>query len=623
MKGNQASTPELRSIFASAARMLCLVWRASRWYCLATLALTAITAVVPPAQIWLTKMIIDGVADATAAGAPRDMATWYVLLSPVAGVFLVWVGGGLCQSLNSHVRELMAVRTRIHVECLILGKTNELDAAFYEIPAMHDRLSRANGQSFHVHNFTINCVEFLARLMSLGALLGLLANLHPLAVAVLLLTAAPLTFILAWSANQQWNLLHDQTPARRMSRYVHGLLASRGAFKEARLFGLHDRFLTQFRRFWLQHFEDERRIRLAAEGATMGLFLLAMAGVAGIWLYAIVQAAHGRISLGEVALAFQASERSRALLAQMFLGVGRFYEICVFVDNLFEFLDMDPGSVDGALARGGHYRVPAPIEKEIEFRNVSFRYPGEADYVLRDLSFCLCPDEAVALVGENGAGKTTLVKLLARFYDPTQGEILADGRDLREFDVLDWHRHVGVIFQDFLRYHLTVRENIGFGQVESVDDRGRVAAAAEKGGAAALIDGLPCGYETVLGKMAPVDQGSLRRRLPGGSDLSGGEWQKIALSRAFMRDSQVLILDEPTAALDALAEYEVYRRFAELTGGRTTVFISHRFSTVRMADRILVLRSGRLAEQGTHEELVALNGHYASMFEAQAERYRD
>ena len=307
----------------------------------------------------------------------------------------------------------------------------------------------------------------------------------------------------------------------------------------------------------------------------------------------------------------------RADLGELFKRGGIFYENSLFVSSLFQFLDLQPNAVEGALARPQPSTqqspppIPAPLKQGIEFRNVSFHYPGAERLVLQNVSFTLQPGSSVALVGDNGAGKTTLVKLLARFYDPTEGAILLDGRDLRDYDVAALQANIGVIFQDFVRYQVTAQENIGFGRVEEIDDLTRIIAAADKGGAVPVIEKLPNGYQTMLGKT-----------FEDSVDLSGGEWQKIALSRAFMRDAQILILDEPTAALDAKAEYDVYLRFAELTGGKTTIFISHRFSTVRMAQHILVLADGRLVEEGTHDQLMALGGSYAEMFTIQAERYR-
>jgi ATP-binding cassette, subfamily B, bacterial len=601
----------VRSTLRNASRMLGLVWQSGRTYALLAVLLALASSAVVPLQIWLTRLVIDGVSATAATGPPEDPDAWRALLAPLGGVFLVWMAGVVCESVSTQVRDLLCTRTRIHVECLILAKTADLDVAFFESPASYDRLDRANRLSFEAFNFALEGLRFLTSLLTLGALLAMLVQLHPLAAVVLLFTAAPLTAILVRTARRIRSLVSDHTPARRMARYLAGLLTARAAVSEVRLLGLHDRFIDAFRCAGLRQFRDERRVRLSAEAASAGVGVLSMAGVAGIWLYSIVHAVLGRITLGDVALAFQAAEQARNRLAQLFQTFGWFYNTCLFVDDLFAFLDLDAASVDGALHRRGRAAPPDPITRSIEFRHVSFRYPGASRYVLRDISLELRPGETHALVGENGAGKTTLVKLLARLYDPTEGGILVDGTDLRDIDPQAWWQQTGVIFQDFMRYDLSVRENVGFGQLGHLDDSDRVAAAAEIGGAKELIESLPDGYDTILGKTFIE-----------GVDLSGGEWQKLGLSRAFMRDAQLLILDEPTAALDALAESAVYERFDRLTRGKTTVFISHRFSTVRVADHILVLRGGELAESGTHQELMVRAGHYARMFLVQAERYR-
>jgi ATP-binding cassette subfamily B protein len=315
----------------------------------------------------------------------------------------------------------------------------------------------------------------------------------------------------------------------------------------------------------------------------------------------------GRISIGKFAFLTGAFSRSRNYIESILSGFTNISDEAVFLKDMFDFFAMEPTihSSPGALP------APRPIRDGFEFRNVAFAYPGSDHLVVKNINFRLHPAEKLALIGENGTGKTTLVKLLARLYDPTQGSILLDGVDLREYDVEDLRREIGVIFQDYMRYDMIIRENIGFGQIEAIDDRQRIETAARKSLAKGLVDRLPNGYEQMVG-----------RRFEGGVDLSGGEWQKIALARAYMRDAQLLILDEPTATLDARAEYEVFQRFSELTRGRSAILISHRFSTVRMADRILVLADGEVCEEGTHKQLVDLGGRYAELFELQAAGYR-
>ncbi|MEW6755345.1 MAG: hypothetical protein AB1505_30845 [Candidatus Latescibacterota bacterium] len=362
--------------FRHAPRMLRLVWRTSRVHSLAAVLLALLTAAVTPLQLWLTRLVIDAVAATAPSGPPTDVAAWQALLAPLGGVFLVWMAGVVCQSLSVQVSDLLSTRTRIHVEGLIWAKTADLDVAFFESPAGHDRLGRAHQQSFQAFNFTWWCVRFLGELLTLGALLALLARLHPVADAALLLTTVPLTAIVVRTAGQMRQLISEHTPARRMAQYVAGLLGSRAAAPEVRLFGLHPRFVEAFRSASLRQLHHERRIRLGAEWAAAGVTGLSMAGVAGIWLYAIVQAVHGGITLGELALVFQAAEQGRQRLTQLFLALGRFHECCLFADDLIAFLDLDPRSVEGALQRRGRALPPVPLALGIEFRGVSFRYPG-------------------------------------------------------------------------------------------------------------------------------------------------------------------------------------------------------------------------------------------------------
>jgi ATP-binding cassette subfamily B protein len=321
----------------------------------------------------------------------------------------------------------------------------------------------------------------------------------------------------------------------------------------------------------------------------------------------LVRTLDGALSAGTFLFLTGAFARSRAYLEKILSGFSDISEQALFVKDLFEFFAIEPAIA----SRPGALPAPRPIRLGFEFRNVSFVYPGSARGVIRNISFCLEPEEKIALIGENGAGKTTLVKLLARLYDPTEGVVLLDGIDLREYDVEDLRKEIGVIFQDYMRYEVAARENIGFGKVENLTDQVRIEMAARRSLAWDVIRRLPSGFDQMIG-----------RRFEGGVDLSGGEWQKFALARAYMRDAQLLILDEPTATLDARAEYEVFQRFAELTRARMAVLISHRFSTVRMADRILVLAEGGIREQGTHSQLVALGGRYAELFELQAAGYR-
>jgi ATP-binding cassette, subfamily B, bacterial len=605
-----------RQVVGYYPRALRLVWGASPRYTLLALLATIASGAVAPTQIWIAKVLIDRIAAALEGSQPGIAFDWSALLAPMVVVFLVWVLGTISESTLEVVTDLLGQMVGHRAEHLLLEKAAQLDMAFFETPAFYDQMESARREMYRAQNLVFFGINVIGPVLSVGGTMALLFRLHPLTVAILLLTSAPHLLLQAYYTSRRFSFWTSNTPALRMAHYMGGLLGSRDAVKEIRLFGLHTPFLARRRQFWDAFLEELRRLYFSQERVKVLLALLSMLGTVGVWVYAVQQALLGRITIGDVALVFQSVEIVRDRLRQIFWTLGGFYEMSLFLSNYFGFLDLAPSAVEGALARdaatsGTAPTVPRPLRQGLEFRGVSFRYPQTEQLVLRDLSFVIRPGERVALVGENGAGKTTLVKLLTRLYDPTSGQILLEGRDLREYDLNDLRHQIGVIFQDYLRYDLSARENIGFGEVTLVDDVERVTRAAESGGASALVERLPRQLETVLG-----------RTFEGGVDLSGGEWQKLALSRAFMRDAQILILDEPTAALDALAEHDVYRRFAELATGKTTLFISHRFSTVRMAEHILVLEEGCLVEEGRHEELLASGGPYAKMFNTQADPYR-
>ncbi|MEZ4861080.1 MAG: ABC transporter ATP-binding protein [Caldilineaceae bacterium] len=604
----------LRRLVGYYPRVVKLVWTASPRYAFLSTAFAIIAALSAPAQIWLTKVIIDNIIGAVQNNAGTTTGIpWEAVLWPVGALMLVLVLGEVSQRLAESSRQFLRFQAEHYARCLLLEKAAQLDLAFYESATFYDQLDRANEGLWRVHNLARHVTDSAGQLLSLGVMLTVVAQLHPLAMVILLIVAIPRLLIETQHAQSMFHLFVRQTQARRMVEYLSKLLVSREAIKEIRLFGLQRPFLDRFRHFWQQFFAETMGLVFAQERRHVVLLIFSALGAGLVWIYAILQAMLGRITIGELTLLIQAVERVRTDLGDLFRRGGAYYEHSLFVGIFFGFLDLAADAVDGALAQRAtteRRSFPAPIQHGIEFRNVSFRYPGAERLVLKNVSCCIPVGASVAVVGKNGAGKTTLVKLLARFYDPTEGVILLDGHDLRDYDVQALRQRMGVIFQDFVRYHLTAKENIGLGELAHSDDLERIIEAAAKGGAVPVIERLPSQYETFLGKTFEA-----------GVDLSGGEWQKLALSRAFMRDAQILVLDEPTAALDALAESEVYQRFAELTAEKTTIFISHRFSTVRMAQQILVLEDGQLIEKGTHRELMDHQGQYAKMFSTQAERY--
>jgi ATP-binding cassette, subfamily B, bacterial len=482
-----------------------------------------------------------------------------------------------------------------------------LDLASFEDPVFYDKLERARRQ-------TTSRMALLAALMILGqdtlSLVSLSAGLLVFSPwLMILLVAAVIPSFLGEThfSRLAYSVLYQRTPQRRQLDYLRLLGASAQSAKEVKIFGLGE-YLTKLYQSVAEAIDAENKA-LAMRRALAGwaLNLVSTGGYYGAYAVVLVRTLAGAISLGTFTFLTGAFSRSRSFIEKILSSFNDITEQAMFLKDLFDFFEIQPTirSLPGAIP------APRPIRQGFEFRNVTFQYAGSARFVVRNINFRLDAGEKVALIGENGAGKTTLVKLLARLYDPTEGQILLDGVDLREYDVDDLRHEIGVIFQDYMRYDALARENIGFGKIEALGERDRIALAADKSLAKSVIERLANGYDQMLGK-----------RFDNGVDLSGGEWQKFALARAYMRDAQLLILDEPTATLDARAEYEVFQRFAELTRGRTAVLISHRFSTVRMADRILVLADGEIREQGTHRELLKVGGHYAELFELQAAGYR-
>ncbi len=614
---------KLKAPFVVYARALGLVWDANPRYAAFSLITALGTAAAVPAQVWIAKIIIDRVAvllgQAKAGTWQNAISLLAPLLLPLGLYLAIWLFSQFFQAVYSSVQNLLSEIIMRHAQYLLLKKAAQLPVAFYEAPAFYDQMVLARNQIYRFANLSYYLFTLTIQSVTLLSLLILLGRVSPLIPAVLLLTVLPKIIVQTHFVNRMAALFMRYAATERMVGYLNSLLTERETVKEIRLFGLQEFFLKSYRRFSRQYTGDIAAITFQKERLNFLLSILALAGTAAIWIFTAFLAVLARITLGDVSLVFQSTERSRTALDELFFYMGYSLENVVYLKNYFAFLDLPPDSVPGALCQGVANQKGAAGDQvdgalrsgRIEFRGVSFRYPGTDRTVLENISFTLHPGQTMALVGENGAGKTTLVKLLARLYDPSEGQILLDGRDLRDYDLADYYRQIGVIFQDFARYDLTARENIGLGCVEAIEDRERVRQAARLGGAAGLIEKLPLQIETVLGK-----------RFEGGVDLSGGEWQKVALSRAFMREAGLLILDEPTAALDIYAESEIYRRFAELSRGKTTVFVTHRLSSVKMAQNILVLKDGRLIEEGTHEALLAKGGEYARMFNMQAERYQ-
>ncbi|MFT3668689.1 MAG: ABC transporter ATP-binding protein [Pseudoxanthomonas sp.] len=613
----RATGPNLRERFDAMRNLgpfLRQIWQTSRTLTVASLGLRIVRAVMPVATLYIGKLIIDEAIrlvglglDLGSLGESLRSGQLDTLLGLLALEFGLAIVSDLLGRLVSYADALLSELFTNATSIRLMEHAAQLDLEDFEDPDLQDKLDRARRQTMGRMNLMSQLfgqVQDAITVVSFAA--GLLVY-APWLIALLALALVP-AFVgeahfnaLGYSLNFQW------TPERRQLEYLRQMGASVETAKEVKIFNLHRFLIDRYRTLAEKFFVANRA--LARRRAFWGALLAAL-GTLGYYVaygYIAWRTVRGDFSIGDLTFLAGSFLRLRQLLEGLLIGFSQVAGQALYLDDLFSFFEIEPEIASPANA----LPVPKPITRGFVFENVGFRYPDAERWAVRHLEFELHAGEVLALVGENGAGKTTLVKLLARLYDPDEGRILLDGRDLREYDIDDLRANIGVIFQDFVRYHLTAGENIGVGRIEAMYDQDRVRAAAARAMADEVIDGLPRGYDQLVG-----------RRFKDSVDLSGGQWQKIAIARAYMRDAQVMILDEPTAALDARSEFEVFQRFKELSDNRTAVLISHRFSSVRMADRILVLNEGRLEASGTHEHLMAQGGRYAELFELQAAGYR-
>jgi len=587
--------------------LLKLVYQTHRGYTVAILALRAVRSFVPLSVLWVGKLIIDGVIAAVRTQAAGAAVDWWHLGGLVGLELGFAVVGEALARLSSLLESLLGDLFGNRISVRLMQHAATLDLAQFEDAEVYDHLERARRQTVgRIGLFTL----LLATAQSLVTLITLASVLllqQPWLLLLLAVAVVPSFLGEAHYASLGYSLLFHWTPERRLLDYLRYMGASDESAKEVKLFGLSDFLVDRYARLSDEFYAENKWLAVRRNVVSTALVTVGTLGYYAAYAVIIYFTVPGRYTIGALTFLAGSFRQSRDLIQGVLLSLSQIYEQSLYLADLFTFFDVQPR----VTSKPGARAVPKPIREGFAFENVGFRYPGSDRWAVRHLTFRIRPEERVALVGENGAGKTTLVKLLARLYDPDEGRILLDGVDLREHDLESLRRNIGVIFQDFVRYEFILKENIGVGQVEGLGDEARIREAARRSLADSVATRLEKGYDQVLG-----------RRFEGGVELSGGEWQKVALGRAYMREAQVLILDEPTAALDARAEYEVFLRFAELTKGKMAVLISHRFSTVRMADRIIVLRGGELVDQGTHEELLARGGLYAELFSLQAAGYR-
>ena len=596
----------VRGTMSGVPRVLALVWKADRKLTLLMAVMTIAQAAVPVSQVYLSKLLIDAVVKAI-RNSGGSVDTKPIIILALLQLVLA-AASSLFTTLANISQQLLQERVSLGVQLLVMEQAGRLDLGFFEDAKSYDMLQQAQQEAASRPVQMVSGTFGLVRTaLTFVSMLGLLLQLEWFLALIALLAPIP-SFIS--SSRYGWMgymMMRRQSPERRRMNYLTTLLTTDTYSKEISVFTLASFFTSRFRKLADTYYNEQQRLVVRRYLAGFAWGSLTIIVSSGTYLYVALLAVHGKVTLGDLTLFTGAATSVQSNFQSLLSGLSSMYENNLYLNTLFDLLKVEPQVHKPDLP----VPVQRPFTKGIEFKHVTYRYKGAEQPALDDVSFTISPGETVAIVGRNGAGKTTLVKLVARLYDPEAGEVLIDGHDVREYDPDDLRSEIGLIFQDYVTYYLSARENIGVGRLDRIDDMEAVRGAAERGGATSLIERLPEGYEALLGRW--FDQGH---------QLSGGEWQKVALSRAFMRDAQILILDEPTAALDAKAEYELFARLRDLTKGRTAIYISHRFSTVRMADRILVIEHGRLVEQGSHDELMRLNGRYAELFTLQAAAYR-
>jgi ATP-binding cassette subfamily B protein len=594
-------------VFRFSGRALELVWSTSRPLTLWLGLLTLVGGLLPAGIAWVGALIVDAVVAAgrdAAAGSAVQMAGVFWLIALEAVLVMAMAGAqrgiSLCQSL---LRALLGQRVNV----MILEKALTLQLAHFEDSEFYDKLTRARREAssrpLSLVTRTFGLAQNAISLVSYGVLL---AQFSPWAVAVLLLAGLPAFLAETKFSGDAFRLFRWRSPETRMQMYLETVLAREDHAKEVKLYGLGPLLLGRYRDIFHTLYREDRKLAIRRDGWGFVLGLIGTVTLYAAYGWIALATVAGRITLGQMTMYLMLFRQGQSAVAAILSAIGGMYEDNLYLSTLYEYLDTPVPAAEGRALQG-----PQP-EDGIRFENVSFTYPGAEAPALQDIDLHIRPGESLALVGQNGSGKTTLIKLLTRLYDPDRGRILLDGRDLREWDDATLRQRIGVIFQDFARYQMRVGENVGVGDVEHFEDRARWQEAADMGMATPFIATLPAGFETQLGKW-----------FRDGRELSGGQWQKIALARAFMRSrADILVLDEPTAAMDAAAEATIFEHFRGLTKNRIAILISHRFSTVRMADQIIVIQDGRIIERGSHDDLMAQDGHYAHLFKLQAQGYR-
>ena len=590
-------------IFAYSRRALELVWTTSRRLTLTLAVLTVLAGILPAAIAYIGQLIVDAVVAAINASDPDTRGVLLLILLEAGVVTAV----AACQRGISASQSLLRALLGQRVNVMILEKALTLQLTHFEDAEFYDKLTQARREASSRPLSLVNRTFGLAQnTISLTSYAILLFAFSPWAVLILILAGLPSFFAEAKFSGDRFRLFRWRSPDTRMQMYLETVIAREDGVKEVKLFQLGPRLLQRYRDIFHKLFKEDRKLTLRRDTWGFILGLISTAAFYGAYAWIVIATVNRQITLGAMTMYLMLFRQGQTAVAAILSAISGMYEDNLYISNLYEYLEQPVLSRSGSAQKG-----PDP-SRGLELEHISFSYPGSEARVLDDVSLQIRPGESLAVVGENGSGKTTLIKLLTRLYEPTAGRILLDGLDLKDWDIEALRQRVGVIFQDFGRYQFSVGENIGAGDVRHIDDPQRWADAAKSGMAATFIDELPGGYDTQLG-----------RWFKNGRELSGGQWQKIALSRAFMRsDADILVLDEPTAAMDAASEAAIFEHFRQMSRKKMTILISHRFSTVRAADQIVVIHHGKIQEHGSHDSLMAEDGQYAQLFRLQAKGYQ-